>query len=187
MYSRGSQLSGQSVGIQTRRPWFDPLLEFSTSSTLSAMIVSRALLRLISLTVFNYTHTPVLSAQLLILSDSRFLVPDFPRSVPEPLYMECPSPSSPKETLSGLLQIQPKNVLFFENNRPPPPHVPPPPPAVPSPFVISSFSWFVSVRVVIVYRLYQCVRESVYSAWMYVSTQNCVAGHDFEPYKFIYC
>ena len=46
--------------------------------------VSRALLRLISVTVFNFTHPPVLSALLLILSASRFLAPDYPLLVPAP-------------------------------------------------------------------------------------------------------
>ena len=45
--------------------------------------VLRALLRLFSLHVFNFTHPPVLSAQLLTLSASRFLAPDSPLLVPE--------------------------------------------------------------------------------------------------------
>ena len=63
--------------------------EFSTRKTLraqnlSATNVSRALLRLISVTVFNFTHPPVLSALLLKLSASRFPVPDSPLLVPAP-------------------------------------------------------------------------------------------------------
>ena len=50
----------------------------------SAINVSWALLRLISVTVFNFTHPPVLSAPLLILSASRFLAPDSPLLVPAP-------------------------------------------------------------------------------------------------------
>ena len=46
------------------------------------MYVLRALLRLISVTLFSFTHPPVLSVLLLILSASRFPVPDFPLLVP---------------------------------------------------------------------------------------------------------
>ena len=42
---------------------------------------------LISVTVFNFTHPPVLSAPLLILSASRFLAPDSPDS---PLLVSTP-------------------------------------------------------------------------------------------------
>ena len=46
--------------------------------------LSWALLRLLSVTVFNFTRPPVLSAPLLILSASRFLAPDSPLLVPAP-------------------------------------------------------------------------------------------------------
>ena len=61
-----------------------PNNEFNTRETLSATYISRALLRLISVTVFNFTHPPVLSVLLLILSASRFLAPDSPLGVPAP-------------------------------------------------------------------------------------------------------
>ena len=66
---------------------------------------------LISVTVFNFTHPPILSAPLLILSASRFLTPDSPLLVPTPFLFSVhqhgwPSPSSPTETLFGLIQIQ---------------------------------------------------------------------------------
>ena len=44
--------------------------ECSTRRKLAAINVSHALLRLISVTVFNFTHSPVLSALLLTLSAS---------------------------------------------------------------------------------------------------------------------
>ena len=47
-------------------------------NTPSAINVSNALLCLISVTVLNSTHPLILSALFLILSASRFLVPDFP-------------------------------------------------------------------------------------------------------------
>ena len=50
----------------------------------SAINASWALLCLISVTVFNFTRPPVLSAPLLILSASRFLAPDSPLFVPAP-------------------------------------------------------------------------------------------------------
>ena len=40
------------------------------------------MLRHTSVTVFNFTHPPVLSAPLLILPASRFLAPDSPLLVP---------------------------------------------------------------------------------------------------------
>ena len=56
--------------------------EFSTRFILCVYTlcykVSRALLRLISVTVFNFAHPPVLSVLHLILSVSRFLVPECP-------------------------------------------------------------------------------------------------------------
>ena len=66
-----------STGFQSSK-------KFSTRSILSAINITRALLRLISVTVFNFTHPPVLSALLLILSDSRFLAPDSPLLFPAP-------------------------------------------------------------------------------------------------------
>ena len=53
-------------------------------STLSATNVSHALLRLISVTVFNFTHPPALSALLQVISTSRFFASDFPLLVPTP-------------------------------------------------------------------------------------------------------
>ena len=52
--------------------------------------IRRALLGLISVTVFNFTHPPVLSALLLILSASRFLVADFPQLVLAPFLSSVP-------------------------------------------------------------------------------------------------
>ena len=43
----------------------------------SAINVLHALLCLISLTVFDFSHLPILSAQLLILSTARLPAPDF--------------------------------------------------------------------------------------------------------------
>ena len=82
-------------------------------NTLSAVNVSRILLRLISMAVLNFTHPPILSTLLLILSASRFHAPDFsclhcwfPRLFClRFIYMEWPSPSSPTETFSGLSQV----------------------------------------------------------------------------------
>ena len=58
--------------------------ECSTRRTVAAINVSHALLRLISVTVFNFTHSPALSALLLTLSASRFHSPDFSLLVPAP-------------------------------------------------------------------------------------------------------
>ena len=60
------------------------LLSHKEFSTLSSVNVWRTLTCLISVTVFNFTHPPVLSALLLILSASRFLAPDSPLLVPAP-------------------------------------------------------------------------------------------------------
>ena len=73
---------------------------------LPAIKVLRALLRLTSVTVFNFTHPPVLSALLLILSVSSFFVPDFPLLVPAPFLSSAfllgmTFLSSPTETLLG--------------------------------------------------------------------------------------
>ena len=49
------------------------------------------LFRLISVTVFNFfTHPPILSALLLILSASRFLTPHFPLLAPTPFLSSAP-------------------------------------------------------------------------------------------------
>ena len=58
--------------------------EFSTNWTHFAVNVSQAVRHIISVTVFNFTHRPVLTALLLIviLSASRFLTPDSPLLVP---------------------------------------------------------------------------------------------------------
>ena len=66
--------------------------------------VLRTPLRLISVTVFNFTHPPVLFALFLILSASRFFVPDFPLLVPAPFLSSAfllgiTFPSYPTETL----------------------------------------------------------------------------------------
>ena len=65
--------------VQRKTYHIAPLLhnDVITKQTPSAINVSRTLLRLISVAVFNVTHPPVLSALLLTLSASRFLVPDF--------------------------------------------------------------------------------------------------------------
>ena len=78
--------------------------------TCSVSKVLHALLRLISVTVFSFTCPLLLSAQLLIITGSAFLPPDSPLLVPMPFMSLAPvhgvtSPSSPTETLSGLLQI----------------------------------------------------------------------------------
>ena len=76
--------------------------------TLSATNVSHTPLRLISVTVFNFTHPPALSALLQVISASRFLTPDFLLLVPVPfLFSVHLSPSYLTETLSGLLYIKP--------------------------------------------------------------------------------
>ena len=81
--------------------------------TLSATNVSHALLRLISVTVFNFTHPPALSALLQVISASRFLTPDFLLLVPVPfLFSVHLSPSYLTETLSGLLYIKPEVISF---------------------------------------------------------------------------
>ena len=71
--------------------------EFSTGKTPSAINVLCALLCLISVSVFNFTHPPVLSTLLLNLFDSltvsasRFLIIlDFPLLVPEPVLSSAP-------------------------------------------------------------------------------------------------
>ena len=52
------------------------------------MINNRSiLLHLTSVAVFNFTHPPVLSTLLLILSASRFLAPDSPLLVPAPFLL----------------------------------------------------------------------------------------------------
>ena len=78
--------------------------------TLTAINVSWALLHLFSLTVFNFTHPPVLSTLLLILSASRFLTPVSPLFVPTPFLSSVhlnamTFPSSPTETLSGFVHV----------------------------------------------------------------------------------
>ena len=60
------------------------------NTVLSAINVSRALLRLISVTVFRFTHPPVLSALRLILSVSGFLIIDFPLLVPSSFLSSAP-------------------------------------------------------------------------------------------------
>ena len=55
------------------------------NTVLSAINVSRSLLRLISVTVFKFTHPPVLSALLILsVSVSGFLIIDFPLLIPSP-------------------------------------------------------------------------------------------------------
>ena len=66
--------------------------------------------RLTSVTVFNFTHPPALSALLLILSASRFLAPDVPLLVPEPFLSSALRTSSTTETLSGFFQISPQYI-----------------------------------------------------------------------------
>ena len=56
----------------------------------SAVNVSRALLRLMSVTVFSFTHPPILSVLLVMLSCSRFLVSDFPLLVSVPFSSSAP-------------------------------------------------------------------------------------------------
>ena len=50
----------------------------------------RKWVKILSLTVFNSAHTPALSGLLLILSASRFLVPDFPLLAPAPFPSSAP-------------------------------------------------------------------------------------------------
>ena len=92
-------------GVQTAHCWKGRLD--------SATNVSHALLRLISVTVFNFTHPPALSALLQVISASRFLTPDFLLLVPVPfLFSVHLSPSYLTETLSGLLYIKPEVISF---------------------------------------------------------------------------
>ena len=74
--------------------------------------VSCALLRLISVTISNFTHPPVLSALLPILSAFRSLVPDLLLSVPVSILSSVPLHGKTFPVLSGHLQIQPQNISF---------------------------------------------------------------------------
>ena len=79
--------------------------------------IMHTLFHLISVSVFNFTHPPILSALLLILSASRFLAPDFPVLVPVPFPSLAPwhgmtFPFLSDRTLSGLLQIKPEDISF---------------------------------------------------------------------------
>ena len=93
------------------------------NTVLSAINVSRALLRLISVTVFRFSHPLVLSALLILsVSVSGFLVIDFLLLIPSPfpssaLLHGTTSPFSPTEPLSGLLQFKPQDMSIFQNNR----------------------------------------------------------------------
>ena len=63
------------------------------------------------MTVFNFTHPPVLSALLLILYASRFLIPDFP------LLLSVPSLSSaPSQGMTLPLPLRNKPSLDFFNH-----------------------------------------------------------------------
>ena len=82
-----------------------------TRQTLSATNISRALLRLSSVTVSKFTHPPVLSALLLILYASRFLIPDFP------LLLSVPSLSSaPSQGMTLPLPLRNKPSVDFLNH-----------------------------------------------------------------------
>ena len=73
-----------------------PLLSFNLSTGSQSnkeFSTKRALLRLTSVTVFNFTHPPVLSALLLIISASTLLVPVVPLFVPAPFLSSAPLPS----------------------------------------------------------------------------------------------
>ena len=59
------------------------VFNFTHPSVLSALL-------LISETVFSFTHPPVLYALLLILSASRLLAPDSPLLVPAPFLFSAP-------------------------------------------------------------------------------------------------
>ena len=88
-----------------------------------------ALLCLVSVTVVNFTHHPVLSALLLILSASRSLTSDFSLLVPVPFPSSTPLngirdiliyglcwndlPFLSERILCGLLQIQTLNISLF--------------------------------------------------------------------------
>ena len=70
----------------------------------------------VSLSVFNFTHLPVLSALLLILSASRFLVPDFPRLVFLPFLSSAPlhaTPPSHPPPRHNCYISRPFTVIFF--------------------------------------------------------------------------
>ena len=79
----------------------------------------------ISLTVFNFTHPPTLSALLQVLSASRFLVPDFPLLVPTLFLssaalhgMTFPFLSDRNHLWTLSNQISRHNYYFSEDNRP---------------------------------------------------------------------
>ena len=79
----------------------------------SAINVLRSLLCLISVTVFNFTHSPaVLSTQPPDSSLQTFHCCFSHLFWLHPLYIQWPSPSSPTETFSGWLQIQPQDGSF---------------------------------------------------------------------------
>ena len=112
------------------KPLFQALHELTIPQRIKCKIntlcynLSLALLHLISVILSNFTHPLILSALLLILSASRSLIPDFPQLVPVSLCLQSlgtirPSPSSPKETLSGFLQIWPKKSSFSKTLDPP--------------------------------------------------------------------
>ena len=79
-------------------------------NTLRSNCITHTQLHPTSVTVFNFTHHPVLSAPLLILSAFRFLAPDSALLVPSPFLFSVHQhgmtfPLSPTETLSRLTQI----------------------------------------------------------------------------------
>ena len=103
---------------------FQPHKEFSTRQTLSAVNVSRALLRPTSFSVFNYTHPPVLSILLLIILAQDFSYQTFHCWFLylfhlQPLDMEWPSPSSLTERPSlDSSKSSLKIFLFFQKKQP---------------------------------------------------------------------
>ena len=70
--------------------------------------------------VFSFTHPPILSALLLILSASRFLTSDSPLLVPKSIYVFCPSTFpvlSDRNPLWTHSNVTPK-YFFSQNCRP---------------------------------------------------------------------
>ena len=96
------------------------------NTALSAINVSRSLLRLISVTVFKFTHPPVLSALLILsVSVSGFLVTDFPLLIPNPFQHDCWASKERRKRRSLYTRVFSVSLSF--SPPPPPPHPTPTP------------------------------------------------------------
>ena len=85
--------------------------KFSTRSTLCYKCIMRTLLCLITVTVFSFTHPPLLPSLLLILLASIFLLPDFPLLISlAPQHGMPPPPCSLLSFLDSL--IKPQDIYF---------------------------------------------------------------------------